>query len=332
MTVLDDPTPVALGDDVSISGLTVSYGTTTALRDAHLHIPAGTTTALVGESGSGKSTLALAASRLLPPDASITAGSVRVGETDLAALTGRPLREARGSVAAYLAQDASVALNPVLRVGGQIAEVHRVRHGAGRREAAALAEQNLADVGIPDPARVARRYPHELSGGMRQRAVIAIALAFRPRLLIADEPTTALDMTVQADILALVGRLQRQCGLTVLWITHDMSVVAEIADRVAVMYGGRIVEQADVLTLFESPAHPYTRALLRCFQEGRTARPKQILTAINGSPPVGGVPDGCPFHPRCPKADDSRCRTVLPEPRPIVRDQQAACHHLEFTS
>ncbi|MFC8093585.1 ABC transporter ATP-binding protein [Streptomyces sp. NPDC057301] len=331
MTVLDSA-PVVLGDDVRIDGLTVAYGATTALRDAHLDIPAGTTTALVGESGSGKSTLALAASRLLPPDARITAGSVHVGDTDLAALRGRPLREARGSVAAYLAQDASVALNPVVRVGTQIAEVHRVRHGAARREAAALAVQNLADVGIPDPARVARCYPHELSGGMRQRTVIAIALAFRPRLLIADEPTTALDVTVQAEILALVGRLQQQCGLTVLWITHDMSVVAEIADHVAVMYGGRIVEQGDVVSLFEDARHPYTQALLRCFQEGRTARPKQIFTTITGSPPTGGVPDGCPFHPRCPKADDNRCRTVLPEPRLLGADRQAACHHLELPS
>ncbi|MFJ5646173.1 ABC transporter ATP-binding protein [Streptomyces sp. NPDC093223] len=330
MNESDNSVPAALGDDVSIGNLTVRYGDTTALRGAHLRIPAGTTTALVGESGSGKSTLALAASRLLPADAQIVSGSVRVGDTDLAALSGPRLREARGGVAAYLAQDASVALNPVLRVGSQIAEVHQVRHGVSRREAARLAENNLADVGIPDPARVARRYPHQLSGGMRQRAVIAIALAFRPRLLIADEPTTALDVTVQADILALIVRLQKQCGLTVLWITHDMSVVAEIADRVAVMYGGRIVEQADALELFESPAHPYTQALLGCFRQGRTAQPKHIVTAIKGSPPVGGVPDGCPFHPRCPHADDSHCRTTLPEPRVLGGGRQAACHHLEF--
>ncbi|WP_411120076.1 ABC transporter ATP-binding protein [Streptomyces sp. 058-1L] len=328
MTLLDQP-PVALGDDVTISGLTVSYGAVPALRDVYLNIPAGTTTALVGESGSGKSTLALAASRLLPPGASITSGSVRVGETDLVALSGRPLREARGRLAAYLAQDAAVALNPVARVGHQIAEVHQVRHRASRREAAALARQNLADVGFPDPERVARRYPHELSGGMRQRAIIAIALAFRPRLLIADEPTTALDVTVQAEILSLVARIQRQCGLTVLWITHDMSVVAEIADRVAVLYGGTIVEQADALTLFESPSHPYTQALLRCFRQGRNAAPKQLLEAIKGSPPTGGLPDGCPFHPRCPQADESRCRTLLPEPRFLAGGHQAACHHLE---
>ncbi|NEE30399.1 ABC transporter ATP-binding protein [Streptomyces sp. SID7982] len=328
MTLLDRP-PVALGDDVTISALTVSYGGVPALRDVYLNIPAGTTTALVGESGSGKSTLALAASRLLPPGAGITSGSVRVGDTDLASLSGRPLREARGRLAAYLAQDAAVALNPVVRVGHQIAEVHQVRHGMSRREAAALARQNLADVGFPDPGRVERRYPHELSGGMRQRAVIAIALAFRPRLLIADEPTTALDVTVQAEILSLVARIQRQCGLTVLWITHDMSVVAEIADRVAVLYGGTVVEQADALTLFETPRHPYTQALLRCFRQGRTAAPKQLLEAIKGSPPAGGLPDGCPFHPRCPQADESRCRTLLPEPRFLAGGQQAACHHLE---
>ncbi|MEV7251964.1 ABC transporter ATP-binding protein [Streptomyces cyaneofuscatus] len=328
MTLLDQSS-VALGDDVSISGLTVSYGAAPALRDVYLNIPAGTTTALVGESGSGKSTLALAASRLLPPGASIVSGSVRVGDTDLAALHGPPLREARGRLAAYLPQDASDALNPVTRVGPQIAEVHRVRHGMSRREAAGLARQNLADVGFPDPERVARRYPHELSGGMRQRAIIAIALAFRPRLLIADEPTTALDVTVQAEILGLIGRIQRSCGLTVLWITHDMSVVAEIADRVAVLYGGTIVEQADALTLFETSRHPYTQALLRCFREGRTAAPKQLLEAVKGSPPTGRLPDGCPFHPRCPEADGGRCDTVLPEPRFLAPGHQAACHRLE---
>ncbi|MCP9211956.1 ABC transporter ATP-binding protein [Streptomyces cucumeris] len=325
------PAPAAtLGSEVTIDRLSVNYGDFTALRDVSLTVPAGTTTALVGESGSGKSTLALAAGRILPPGASISGGSVTVGDTELTALRGKALREARGHTAAYLAQDASAALNPVIRVGKQIAEVHQVRCGASRAEAAELARQGLADVGIPDPDRVARLYPGALSGGMRQRVIIAIALAFRPQLLIADEPTTALDVTVQADILALVSRLQQQCGLTVIWITHDMSVVAELADHVAVLYGGRLVEHTDVLTLFEGARHPYTQALLTCFQSGRFAGPKQPFTTISGSPPVAGPPGGCPFHPRCPQAD-ARCGTELPAPRRVGHDHTAACHRLEET-
>ncbi|MEV4972267.1 ABC transporter ATP-binding protein [Streptomyces scopuliridis] len=329
MTTAPETTTVrCLGSDVAIDGLSVAYGDFPALRDVTLHVPAGTTTALVGESGSGKSTLALAAGRILPAGARITAGSVRVGDVELTALGGKALREARGRTAAYLAQDASAALNPVIRVGKQIAEVHRVRNGAGRSESDLLARQALADVGIPDPDRVARLYPHALSGGMRQRVIIAMALAFHPQLLIADEPTTALDVTVQAEILGLISRLQQEYGLTVVWITHDMSVVAEIADHVAVLYGGRLVEHTDVLTLFEGARHPYTQALLRCFQSGRSAGPKDPFTTISGSPPVGGVPEGCPFHTRCPHAD-VRCGTDLPQPLRLAADHIAACHRLE---
>ncbi|MEU6285300.1 ABC transporter ATP-binding protein [Streptomyces sp. NPDC047028] len=319
-----------LGSDVTIDGLTVAYGEHVALRDVSFTVPAGTTTALVGESGSGKSTLALAAGRILPAGARITGGTVRVGEVELTALTGRELRAARGRTAAYLAQDASAALNPVVRVGRQIAEVYQVRDGASRAEAGRLARQALADVGIPDPDRVARLYPHALSGGMRQRVIIAMALAFHPQLLIADEPTTALDVTVQAEILGLVSRLQQEYGLTVVWITHDLSVVAEIADHVAVLYGGRLVEHSDVLTLFEGARHPYSQALLTCFRSGRDAAPKTPFTTITGSPPVGGTPPGCPFHPRCPDAD-ARCGTDLPEPIMLSDEHTAACHRLEET-
>jgi oligopeptide/dipeptide ABC transporter ATP-binding protein len=322
--------PRRLGSDVTIEGLSVAYGDYQALRDVTFTVPAGTTTALVGESGSGKSTLALAAGRILPAGARITGGTVQVGDTELTALGGRELRAARGRIAAYLAQDASAALNPVSRVGRQIAEVHQVRGGASRSEADRLARAALADVGIADPERVARLYPHALSGGMRQRVIIAMALAFRPQLLIADEPTTALDVTVQAEILHLVSRLQRQYGLTVVWITHDLSVVAEIADHVAVLYGGRLAEHTDVFTLFEGSRHPYSQALLTCFHSGREAAPKQPFTTISGSPPVGSTPDGCPFHPRCPKAD-ALCASVLPAPLRLTDDHVAACHRLEVT-
>ncbi|MEU8934309.1 ABC transporter ATP-binding protein [Streptomyces sp. NPDC048409] len=332
MTAPTESTAAAptLGSEVRIERLSVAYGEHRVLRDVTFTVPAGTTTALVGESGSGKSTLALAAGRILPTDARITGGMVHVGGTELTALGGKDLRAARGRVAAYLAQDAAAALNPVLRVGRQIAEVHRVRDGAGRKEADRLAHEALADVGIADPERVARLYPHALSGGMRQRAIIAMALAFRPELLIADEPTTALDVTVQAEILHLVSRLQRQYGLTVIWITHDLSVVAEIADHVAVLYGGRLAEHTDVLGLFEASRHPYSQALLSCFHSGREAAPKAPFTTISGSPPVGRAPDGCPFHPRCPRAD-ALCAAELPEPRLLSDGHTAACHHLEVT-
>ncbi|MFF4845480.1 ABC transporter ATP-binding protein [Streptomyces collinus] len=320
-----------LGSDVTIDGLTVAYGEHVALRDVSFTVPAGTTTALVGESGSGKSTLALAAGRILPAGARIVGGTVRVGDVELTALAGRPLREARGRTAAYLAQDASAALNPVMRVGRQIAEVYQVRDHVSRADADLLARQALSDVGIADADRVARLYPHALSGGMRQRVIIAMALAFHPQLLIADEPTTALDVTVQAEILGLVSRLQQEYGLTVVWITHDLSVVAEIADHVAVLYGGRLVEHTDVLTLFEGARHPYSQALLTCFRSGRDAAPKAPFTTITGSPPVGGTPSGCPFHPRCPQAD-TRCGTELPAPLQLSDDHAAACHRLEETS
>jgi oligopeptide/dipeptide ABC transporter ATP-binding protein len=289
-------------------------------------VPAGTTLALVGESGSGKSTMALAISRLLPPGAVIASGSVQVGSTDMAALTGSELRAARGPVAAYLAQDALAALNPVVRVGRQIAEVYRRRQHMSWAEAERNAARALQEVHIDRPDRVARMYPHQLSGGMRQRVMIAIALAFQPEVLVADEPTTALDVTVQADILRLVTELQWRNGLTVIWITHDMSVVAEIADSVAVVYGGRLVEQADVCELFDHPTHPYTRALLKCFGNADALVPKQPFETIPGSPPTGKLPGGCPFHPRCPQST-AECERDLPEIGLVGVRHGVACHH-----
>ena len=293
---------------LSIEGLTVAYGDQPSLHDVSLHVPAGKILALVGESGSGKSTLAHAAARLLPPGARITNGSIRVGDTDMAALAGTELRAARGHIVAYLPQDALAALNPVMRVGRQIAEVFT---GSSRSDAVEQAVEMLRRVSIRDPGQVARKYSHELSGGMRQRVMIAIALAHRPQLLIADEPTTALDVTVQAEVLELVAELQRDTGVTVVWITHDLSVVREIADTVAVLYGGRVAETCAADEVFEAARHPYTHGLLGSFGGARTAAPKERFTAIPGSPPLrGGVP-GCPFHPRCTRAED-RCRHEVP--------------------
>ena len=265
---------------LDVTGLDVRYGSFAAVTDASLAIAQGTTLALVGESGSGKSSLALAVGRLLPPGGTIAGGSALVDGVDVVQLTGAELRRARGRLVGYLAQDSMAALNPVLRAGKQVAEVFEARDGVSRREASREAVEMLTQVGIQRPAAVARMYPHELSGGMRQRVMIAMALALRPQLLIADEPTTALDVTVQAEILALARELQDEHGVTFLWITHDMGVVAEIADAVAVMYGGRIVEQGAVGDVFENPAHPYTQALLASASGGAEAPPKTPFAAI----------------------------------------------------
>jgi oligopeptide/dipeptide ABC transporter ATP-binding protein len=310
---------------VDITGLGVRYGEFAAVTGASLVIGAGTTLALVGESGSGKSSLALAVGRLLPPGGEIAAGTIEVDGVDVAQLRGAELRRARGRLVGYLAQDSMAALNPVLSAGKQVAEVFEARNGVGRGEAKREAVAILTQVGIQRPAEVARMYPHELSGGMRQRVMIAMALALRPRLLIADEPTTALDVTVQAEILALARELQSEHGVTFLWITHDMGVVAEIADAVAVMYGGRIVEQGAAADVFEQPAHPYTQALLASAQDGADAPPKTPFEAIGGSPPSGSNPPGCPFHPRCPQVH-APCSVTMPPTTEAGFGHAVACH------
>jgi oligopeptide/dipeptide ABC transporter ATP-binding protein len=312
---------------LEIEGLGVRYGDVQAVSDASLSVEEGTTHALVGESGSGKSSLALAVGRLLPPGAEITSGAVRLGDVDLVRLDGAELRRARGRLVGYLAQDSMAALNPVLTAGAQLAEVFRVHERASGGEARRRAVALLESVGIQRPGEVARMYPHQLSGGMRQRVMIAMALGLRPRVLIADEPTTALDVTVQAEILALAQEIQHEHGVTFLWITHDMGVVAEIADAVAVMYGGRIVEQGPATALFAEPAHPYTQALLRTAEGGAEAGPKSRFDAIAGVPPSGAPPAGCPFHPRCPVAIEP-CPRAMPATTAVAPGHGAACHLL----
>jgi oligopeptide/dipeptide ABC transporter ATP-binding protein len=307
-----------------VDTIDVRYDGFAAVRGASISVTGGRTLALVGESGSGKSSLALAAARLLPPGTDVT-GSVRVGGQELLELRGEALRAARGRVVGYLAQDAMAALNPVMRVGKQVAEVFVRHQQASAREASAKAVDLFRRVGIQSPEVVARKYPHELSGGMRQRVMIAIALALAPDVLIADEPTTALDVTVQAEILALVRELQAERGLVVVWITHDMGVVAEIADEVAVMYGGRIVEHAPVGEVFARPLHPYTQALIGSAREEPGTPPKAPFVTIAGQPPTGEVPTGCPFHPRCPVAV-ARCSTDLPATRELGVGHTVACH------
>jgi oligopeptide/dipeptide ABC transporter ATP-binding protein len=270
----------------------------------------GETVGLVGESGSGKSVTALSIMRLVLPPGRIASGRVELDGTNLLDLDETAMRGIRGRRIGYVFQEPMVALNPVYTIGFQIAEtlaVHDLARGAAAR---ARALELLDAVSVPDPAKRAREYPHQLSGGLRQRAMIAIALAASPSLLIADEPTTALDVTVQAEILDLLREMRRSFDLSLLLITHDLGVIAEMADRVAVMYAGRIVEQAPVTTLFESPAHPYTRGLLASIPGVQAGRK---LVAIPGVvPPLGALPAGCAFAPRCGERFD-RCEAAPPD-------------------
>jgi oligopeptide/dipeptide ABC transporter ATP-binding protein len=310
---------------LQIAGLNVWYGAIHAVREASLSIGSGEVVCLIGETGSGKSSMALAAARLLPGGTRVT-GSVMLHGQELLDLDRRALCSVRARKIGFVAQDSMAALNPVHTVGTQIAELFRVHKGYDRKRAWAAALETLDWVWIQDPKRVAKLYPHQLSGGMRQRAMIALALALEPPLIVADEPTTALDVSTQAEIIALIARLRRELDAAVLWITHDMGVVAEMADRVAVMYAGRIVEQAAIEELFERPRHHYTAALLRTLRDLRSGERGQRMFQVSGQPPVAGAEiPGCPFHPRCPAASE-RCRGI----EPCLEAHQAsavACHH-----
>jgi oligopeptide/dipeptide ABC transporter ATP-binding protein len=271
----------------------------------------GETLALVGESGCGKSLTSLALLRLLPAAGRIEPGSlIRLGGEEVLALEGEALRRIRGKRVGMVFQDPMTSLNPVFTAGDQIAEGIRAHADVSGREAMERAVALLAEVGIPDPAARAKAYPHQMSGGMRQRVMIAIALSSGPELLIADEPTTALDVTVQAQILEILDRLRRSHGLAVLLITHDLGVVAGRADRVAVMYAGRIVEQATTAELFARPSHPYTRGLFASIPT--LTGPRARLTPISGNVPSPAAwPTGCRFRTRCPQAME-RCSTEPP--------------------
>jgi oligopeptide/dipeptide ABC transporter ATP-binding protein len=309
---------------LELSGVSVRYGELYAVRDVSLSVRPGEVLCLIGETGCGKSSLALACARLLP-SAGVAEGSIELDGVDLLAQDPRTLRDLRARRIGFVAQDSMAALNPVHRVGLQIAELFQVHKGQGRRAAWKSALDCLEWVWIQDPDRVARLYPHQLSGGMRQRVMIALALALEPPLILADEPTTALDVSTQAEIVALIARLRRELGSSVLWITHDMGLVAEMADSVAVMYAGRIVEQGPVERIFDTPRHHYTAALLRTLHDLRDGEPGAPMYQVDGRPPAlgAGIP-GCPFHPRCPVAGE-----VCARERPAVErhgDVAFACH------
>jgi oligopeptide/dipeptide ABC transporter ATP-binding protein len=302
-------------------------GSVRAVDGVSLSVEEGETVALVGESGSGKSVLSLSVMGLVPPPGRMVAGTVSYGGQNLATIPERERRGLRGREMAMIFQDPMTSLNPVIRVGEQIAEPLRHHLGLSRREAAKRAVGLLEEVGIPDPAERARSHPHTLSGGMRQRVMIAMAIACGPKLLIADEPTTALDVTVQAQILDLLRDLQARSGMAILFVTHDLGVVAEIADRVAVLYAGKIVEEASATNLFASPRMPYTRGLLASVPS--LAGPVSRLTGIEGSVPSGiHRPTGCAFHPRCGSALDL-CREVEPDPEEAATDHMVRCHRHE---
>lgn len=305
-------------------------GEVRAVNGVNLSVSEGETVALVGESGSGKSVLSLSVMGLVPPPGRIVSGTVSYAGRDLASLSERDRRGLRGKEVAMIFQDPMTSLNPVIRVGEQIAEPLRIHLGLSRRDAAKRAVELLEEVGLPDPAERAKAHPHALSGGMRQRVMIAMAIACGPRLLIADEPTTALDVTVQAQILDLLRDLQKRSGMAMLFVTHDLGVVAEIADRVSVLYAGKVVEEAPVADLFEAPRMPYTRGLLASVPS--LVGPVSRLTGIDGSVPAGvDRPSGCSFSPRCEAAQD-RCREAEPEAELAAPGHFVRCHrHLELT-
>jgi len=317
---------------LSVRGLKVDFGgagrSVPVVRGVDFDVFPNEVLCIVGESGSGKSVTSLAVTGLLSDTARVS-GSIRLCGVDVVGAAPETLRQMRGRDVGFIFQDPTTTLNPVLTVGRQITE-GEVAHGRLRKsDAHARAAELLREVDIADPAGRAGQYPHQFSGGMRQRAVIAMAMAGQPKLIIADEPTTALDVTVQAQVLAVLARRQAEMGSAVILITHDLGVVAEVADRVAVMYGGRIVETAPVAEIFASPRHPYTRALLRSIPRLDTTDSR--LAPIPGQPPIpGALPKGCAFQPRCAVGRDRPlCVTQDPPLRPAGDRRQSACHYAD---
>jgi len=316
---------------LEVKGLRTAFstrgGAVHAVNDVSFDVKRGELLGVVGESGSGKSVTMMSLIGLLPmPPARIEAGEVLLEGEDLLTVSPRRLREVRGGEVGFVFQDPMTSLNPVFSVGFQIVEPLRRHMGLGKRAARDRAVELLELVGIPGARDRLDDYPHQFSGGMRQRVMIAIALACDPKLLIADEPTTALDVTIQAQILELVHKLRDELGMAIVWITHDLGVVAQIADRVLVMYGGQVVEQAPVKPLFTDPRHPYTRALLKTIPSVTGVREPK-LQVIEGQPPIlGAFPVACPFRDRCPLRFE-RCDAENPAREPCGPGHDVACFH-----
>jgi len=289
-------------------------GTVKAVDGVSFHIDKGETLGVVGESGSGKSVTSLSTMRLIPqPPGRFAGGQINFEGQDLLKKSEREMRRIRGNEISMIFQEPMTSLNPVYTVGDQIAEAIVLHQGKSRKQAMKMATEMLDLVGIPEPGKRVKNYPHQMSGGMRQRVMIAMALSCGPKLLIADEPTTALDVTIQAQILDLMRKLQREIGMSILFITHDLGVVAEIADRVVVMYAGRAVEEADVGDIYARPKMPYTGGLLNSIPRvDKAAEHQERLEAIPGNVPNPlFLPEGCAFHPRCKFAQDE-CKAAIP--------------------
>jgi oligopeptide transport system ATP-binding protein len=316
---------------LDVQGLTTQFrtntGHVTAVDDVSFHVDAGETLAIVGESGSGKSVTALSLLRLIPrPGGEITAGRVLFEGEDLRAVPEARMRAIRGNRIAMIFQEPMTSLNPALTVGMQVAEPIHLHRRTPWGAAMNMAGDLLDRVRLPDARRRASAFPHQFSGGQRQRAMIAMALACQPRLIIADEPTTALDVTVQAQILSLLKELTRETGAALILITHDLGVVARYADRVAVMYGGRMVETGTARDIYKRPGHPYTRGLMACVPRLDQVSGTRLMP-IEGQPPdLAHLPPGCAFEPRCP-ASSSACRTGRPVLKAQASDHLTACFH-----
>ena len=328
---LPQPASAATGDVplLSVDNLHVEFrtreGVARAVNGVSYDLHEGETLAVLGESGSGKSVTAQAIMGILDtPPGFVTAGEVRFRGTDLLALPERERREYRGQRVSMIFQDALSSLNPTFSVGWQIGEMFRVHRGMSRKDSKAKAIELMDRVRIPAARERVNDYPHQFSGGMRQRIMIAMAIALDPDVLIADEPTTALDVTVQAQVMQLLKELQQESNMGLILITHDLGVVADVADNIAVMYAGRIVERAGVHEIYGKPAHPYTEGLIASIP--RVDMKGQELFAIKGIPPnLTRIPPGCPFNPRCPYARDI-CATEEPPLAPVVNGHLSACH------
>lgn len=335
MTAVAEHPPTAEHVDadpaLKVEGLTVDIrtiaGTVRAVDDVSFAAHRGETLALLGESGCGKSMTATALVGLLEPVAEVTSGTATLAEVDILSADRAKRREMAGTELAIVFQDALTALNPLYTVGTQLAEPFRIHHGMKAKEAKRKALELMARVGIPQPEERLASYPHQFSGGMRQRLLIAMAVALNPRVLIADEPTTALDVTVQAQIMALLKSLRTEFDMAVVLITHDLALVAEEADRVAVMYAGTVVETGTVAEVFANPKHPYTKGLLNSVPVN--AERGAHLKSIGGSPPdLHSIPEGCVYQARCPLASEL-CRTRRPALDPVGKGRKAACHFPE---
>jgi oligopeptide/dipeptide ABC transporter ATP-binding protein len=317
--------------NLDVRNLTISFPSKTgglaAVRDLSFSIASGQVLGLVGESGSGKSMTSLAVMRLLPPQAT-TRGEITFsngsGAINLLKIPEDEIRGMRGSRISMIFQEPMTALNPVMRVGDQIAEAVLAHNKIGKQQAWSRAVDAMKEVAIPDPERRARDYPHQLSGGMRQRIMIAIAIVNRPQLLIADEPTTALDVTIQAQILELLGELQKKFGLSMLFISHDLAVISQIADRVAVMYAGNLVELGSKQDIFHAPAHPYTRGLLSAVPTLKTDRGSALRTIAGTVPSSQALPAGCAFEPRC-EFRVADCARIFPNLVEVSAGHWARC-------